>query len=52
MFAGTCKVCGGSFLNGTQQKWLRDRIDDPKVLDIVLHVCPECRAKGHGLVGR
>jgi hypothetical protein len=52
MFSGRCRICGTTFLNRTQEKWLRERIEDARTLDVILHVCPECRAKGYGLVRR
>jgi hypothetical protein len=52
MFSGRCKVCGTAFLNSTQEQWLRDRLDDPVTLDHILHICPQCRSNGHGLVSR
>ncbi|UCC92898.1 MAG: hypothetical protein JSW25_09575 [Thermoplasmata archaeon] len=52
MFSGRCRVCGTAFLNSTQEQWLRDRVEDPKTLDLILHICPECRGKGHGIVRR
>jgi hypothetical protein len=52
MFSGRCKICGTTFLNSTQEQWLREKVDKPRTLDIVLHICPECRNRGHGLVQR
>ncbi len=52
MFSGRCRVCGTAFLNSTQEQWLREKLDDPRMLDHILHICPECRNKGHGLVHR
>lgn len=52
MFSGRCKVCGTTFLNSTQESWLRERITDQKKLNHILKYCPECRSMGHGLVQR
>lgn len=52
MFTKGCRVCGKSFLNDTQERWLKDHIKDAAVLDHVISHCPECRAQGHGLVRR
>jgi len=52
MFSGRCRVCGTVFLNSTQEQWLRERIDDRRTLDHILHICPECRNRGHGLLRR
>jgi uncharacterized protein with PIN domain len=52
MFSGRCKVCGTTFLDSTQEEWLREKITDPRQLDHIMTICPKCRNQGHGLIRR
>jgi len=50
MSPARCTICGEVFINSTQENWLREKIDDQKVLAHLMAYCPECRAHGHGSV--
>jgi hypothetical protein len=50
MSPARCTICGDVFINSTQEKWLREKIDDQKVLAHLLAYCPECRVRGQGFV--